>query len=199
MTHQGNDRPAPGRTSRRRMLQETSGALAALGAVAIGGPAAAAPVADTVIKNGRIKQSIVYWCFEKYFDMPRMIEITKQLGCGSIELVEPKYFPMLKQAGLECAIGTIDMGGEPPFVKGFNNPKYHEQVIRATVDAIDACAEFGFKQVICFTGFADGICSAEVGGKELRRGVPQDRRPMPRRRGSCFAWRCSTRATRPSP
>jgi len=83
--------------------------------------------------------------------------VAKHLGCGSIELIEPKHFPMLKDAGLECAIGQIDMGSDPPFVKGFNNPKYREQVLKATRDSIDACAEFGYKNVICFTGMREDI------------------------------------------
>ena len=149
----------------------------ATGAVALGawstGLASQSPAAQqlegTAVKNGRIKQSIVSWCFEPYWDMPRMIEVAKQLGCGSIELVDPKYFPMLKKAGLECAIGQIDMNPDPPFAKGFNNPKYHDQVIKATKLAIDQCAEHGFKKVICFTGFAEGIPS-DVGARNCIEG-----------------------------
>ena len=109
------------------------------------------------ITKGRIKQSIVQWCFAPYWEVPKMIEVAKSLGCGSIELIEPKYFPLLKKAGLECAIGTVDLNPDPPFLKGFNNPKHHDQVIKATTDSIDACAEYGFKKVIAFTGMSDGI------------------------------------------
>jgi hydroxypyruvate isomerase len=155
MNPQGNDRRPDGRTSRRTILKASTGVLA-LGAVATG-EGAMASVEQTAVKNGRIKQSIVHWCFEKYWDIPRTIEVAKQLGCVSIELIEPKYFPLLKQAGLECAIGTIDMQPDPPFAKGFNNPKYHDRVIKATKESIDACAAHGFKKVICFTGFAEDI------------------------------------------
>jgi len=40
-----------------------------------------------------------------------------------------------------------------PFVKGFNNPKYHEEVIGHTKKAIDACADVGFPSVIGFSGY----------------------------------------------
>ena len=43
-------------------------------------------------------------------------------------------------------IGTIDMSPDPPFVKGFNNPKYRDQVMKATREAIDACADFGYQE-----------------------------------------------------
>ena len=160
------DRDSSGRTSRRGILQGATG-LVALGSLATGRAAEAR--LEQASKNGRIKQSIVHWCFEKYWDVPRTIEIARELGVGSIELVEPKYFPLLKKAGMECAIGTINMAPDPPFAKGFNNPKHHDRVIKATTEAIDACAEFGFKRVICFTGFADGI-SNDVGAKNCVEG-----------------------------
>ena len=142
-----------GQTSRRRMLEATSGAVLGLAALDRAGEAAEPPVAA----KGRIKQSIVHWCFADHWDVAPMIKVAKGLGCGSIELIEPKYFPLLKEAGLECAIGTIDMAPQPPFAQGFNNPKHRERVIKATREAIDACSEFGFKNVICFTGMSDGI------------------------------------------
>ncbi len=170
MSHPGNDPTARDLTTRRGMLRGASGALA-LGSLAALAPneANAGQAGGTAVKNGRIKQSMVYWCFEKYWDVPKAIEVAKGLGCGSIELIEPKYFPLLKESGLVCAIGQIDMGAEPPFAKGYNNPKNHDRVIKATKDAIDACAEQGFQQVICFTGFADGI-PADVGAANCVEG-----------------------------
>jgi hydroxypyruvate isomerase len=148
----------PGRSSRRGMLKQTAGA-AVLGVTAFGSklPAQDSPSAERAVKNGRIKQSIVYWCFEKYWDMDQAAKVAKQLGCESIELIAPKFFPVLQKHGLKCAIGTIDMDPDPPFVKGFNNPKYREKVLKATRDSIDACADFGTKNVICFTGMREGI------------------------------------------
>ncbi len=97
MSQQGNDRETSESTSRRRLLQEASGVIA-LGALAsgLGSEAMGQQSSGTASKNGRIKQSIVHWCFEKYWDIPQTIEVAKQLGCGSIELIEPKYFPLVK-------------------------------------------------------------------------------------------------------
>lgn len=131
----------------------------ALGLAALDRGAGAVEGADKepASRNGRIKQSIVHWCFADHWDVAQTVKVAKRLGCLSIELVEPKYFPLLKENGLECAIGTIDMAPDPPFVKGFNNPEHHDRVIRATRDAIDACAQFGFRKVITFTGMRGGI------------------------------------------
>jgi hydroxypyruvate isomerase len=156
MSDQGNDRRPSSRPSRRQVFRTAAGG--ALGAAALGASGVALGRDDAVvITNGRIRQSLVHWCYEKYWDFEAMIQVAKQLGCTSIELCDPKYFPLLKKHGLECAIGQINMNPDPPFAKGFNNPEYHDRVIKATKEAIDACAEFGYKNVICFTGFADGI------------------------------------------
>jgi hydroxypyruvate isomerase len=163
----------PARSNRRGMLRQTAGA-AVLGVTALGSklPAQDSPSAERAVKNGRIKQSIVYWCFEKHWDMDQAARVAKQLGCESIELIAPKFFPVLKRYGLKCAIGTVDMSPDPPFVKGFNNPKYREQVLKATSEAIDACAEFGSKNVICFTGMREGIPD-DVGADNCVAGFKQ--------------------------
>ena len=75
------------------------------------------------MKNGRIKQSIVYWCFEKYWDMDQAAKVAKQLGCESIELIAPKFFPMLKQHGLTCAIGTDRHEPRPAVRQGLQQPQ----------------------------------------------------------------------------
>ena len=146
------------RLSRRQLLGTAAGAAVA-GSATVGhavrpgrrgrkGP---------VVRNGRIKQSVVQWCFAEHWSMEKTIQIAKQLGCGSVELISPEHFPLLNKYDMECAIGTIDMGPDPPFVKGMNNPKHQGKVLQATRDAIDACAEYGWKNVISFTGMRDGI------------------------------------------
>jgi hydroxypyruvate isomerase len=159
-----------GRSNRRRILEGTAGA-ALLG---MAGFARAAEERQTGkrVTNGRIKQSLVHWCFAKYWEVEPMCRIAKQLGCGSIELIAPEHFPVLKQHGLECAIGSINMGDVPPFVRGFNNPKYRAQVLKATRSSIDACSQFGFKNVICFTGMAEGL-PPDVGANNCVEGFKE--------------------------
>lgn len=90
---------------------------------------------------------------------------------ASVELISPQHFPEIKKQGLECAIASVNIGG-PPFVKGYNNPKYHELVIAATKKSIDACHEFGFKKVIAFTGFAEEL-SKEKGAANCVKGFKE--------------------------
>jgi hydroxypyruvate isomerase len=175
MSQQDSHPSRTGRTTRRRLLEGAAGAAVA-GAAALGGRVEAHAGQESesgkAVKKGRIRQSLVHWCFAPHWGVEEMIRVAKGLGCGSIELIEPKYFPLLKNNGLECAIGTIDMAPDPPFVKGFNNPKYRAQVLKATRDAIDACAEHGFKNVISFTGMREGIPD-DVGAANCVEGYKQ--------------------------
>lgn len=148
---------SPDRLTRRHVL----GAAAAAGAALVArnlraedkDQAPSKEAVENVVSNGRIRQSVVQWCFNPYWDVPKTIEIAKAVGCKSVELIAPKYFPLLKENGLECAIASVGTG----FPRGFNNPKYREQVVAATRGAIDACAEHGFKRVISFTGMREDI------------------------------------------
>ena len=154
--------------SRRTVLAAGAtalGAAAPLTAVTQG----AAPVAE---RKGRIKQSIVAWCFglagDKW-DTEKMCLVAKQLGVSSIELAEPAAWPTIKKHGLTCAIAPNGMPGAP-FMKGLNNPRYQEEVIARTTEMIDACAAAGFPAVIAFTGFkwrdADDPQSGEISLEE---------------------------------
>ncbi|WP_218932392.1 TIM barrel protein [Adhaeretor mobilis] len=105
--------------------------------------------------KGRIKQSIAYWCFNTagdQWDVEKTCEVANQLGCPSVELVEPSDWPILKKHGLVSALSLIGMEGAP-FVKGYNNPIYHEELTARTTQAIDEHAAAGFPNVIAFTGF----------------------------------------------
>ncbi|MFM7412325.1 MAG: hydroxypyruvate isomerase, partial [Planctomycetota bacterium] len=105
--------------------------------------------------KGNIRHSIVFWCFNvagEKWDMDRTCEVARQLGAGSIELSDPDTWPTIRRHGLTSAIAMNGMPGAP-FVKGLNNPRYHDQVIECTTRTIDACADFGIPSVIAFTGY----------------------------------------------
>jgi sugar phosphate isomerase/epimerase len=163
--------PRKSSLSRRHLLH----GLAATGtATALGGLSAAeAPTTeDKVVVNGRIKQSVVHWCFatagEKW-SLARTCAVTKALGGLSVELVGAEEFATIKKHELKCAIAGNGMPGAP-FMKGFNNTAYHDEVIARTKNAIDACAEAGVPAVIAFTGYvwhdADDPKSGTIGRDE---------------------------------
>jgi hydroxypyruvate isomerase len=139
--------------SRREVLQVTAG-MGAVGATAFTLSACAAPdrTSTRVATKGRINQSVAHWCFQKYWDVEKTCRIASQLGCKSVELVDPKYWPMLKENGLVCALH-----GSHWFDKGMNNPKYQEMCLQKMHDSIDVCSVHGFPNVITFTGFREDI------------------------------------------
>jgi hydroxypyruvate isomerase len=159
---------AADRWTRRHWL--SLAAAGAAGAAQL--PRVASAAQSPAAKNGRIKQSLVFWCFNvagEKWDIETICRVAKGLGCLSVELVEPKDWGVLKQHGLVCAIAPNGMPGAP-FMRGFNNPKYHDEVIARTKEKIDACADAGFPSVIAFTGFkwrdADDPNSGEISLEE---------------------------------
>lgn len=136
---------------RRQLLTGTAGVLAA-GALLPAGQAED----NRKLRDKRLNHSIVHWCFKKYWSVEETCQVAKKLGCTSVELIPPEDWPTLKKYGLICAIASNGMPGAP-FEKGFNNPRYHDQVIATTTKAIDACAEAGYPNVIAFTGFRENI------------------------------------------
>ena len=151
----------------RRDLLAAAAAIGA-GPLATALPATAAP-AD---RKGRIEQSIVFWCFNvagDKWDIEQTCQVAKDLGVSSIELAPPETWPTIKQHGLTSAIVPNGMPGAP-FMRGLNNPRYHEEVLARTGEMIDAAAEAGFPAVIAFTGYkwrdADDPTSGEISLEE---------------------------------
>lgn len=161
----------PQAVDRRRFLEQT--AIASTSGLALAAAAGgSAHAAETGVVRGRIKQSIVFWCFNvagEKWDIERTCQVAKQLGVTSIELLDPKYWPELKKQGLKCAIASNGMPGAP-FMRGFNNSDYHDEVIARTSEVIDQCAEYGWPSVIAFTGFkyrkAEDPTSGEISRQE---------------------------------
>jgi hydroxypyruvate isomerase len=155
--------------SRRNMLQGAAG-IGAAGAVALSlsSCAAADKSPGRAATKGRIKQSVALWCFEKYWDIEQTCRVAKQLGCKSVELVEPKDWPTLSKYGLVCALTPSHL-----FIDGMNNPRYQPMCLEKMRKAIDASAAAGFPNVITFTGSAgeigpeDGIKNCVTGYKKI--------------------------------
>lgn len=156
--------------SRRNWIKASASGLG-LAALATGtGRTPLAVAADkpreTIVQHGRIKQSIVYWCYrEAWPDVDKMCQAAVKLGIPSIELIDPQHWPTLKKHGLTCAIS-----GSHGFPNGFNNRDQWDACIAKLTERIDQSAEFGVKSVITFTGMANGL-SKEEGAKNCVEGL----------------------------
>ena len=159
--------------NRRNLLQSTAG-LAAAGALSwVGRSAAAADrlPGDKAVTNGRIKQSIVQWCFAEHWDIERMCQIAQHTGCQSVEIVEPRHWKILKKYNLICALA-----GSHLFIQGMNNPAYQPMCIEKIKESIDHCASAGFPTVITFTGFAEETGPWAGGGNPDLRALENSKR-----------------------
>jgi hydroxypyruvate isomerase len=121
-----------------------------------------------MVKNGRIKQSLAYWCLNASkwkWDIERICSTASALGCPAVELVPFELWPVVRKHGLQNALAHNGMP-DPVFAKGLNNPRYRDEVIARTKQSIDQCADFGVPSVIAFTGYkwldADDPESGEI-------------------------------------
>jgi len=123
---------------------------------------------ERAVKNGRIKQSLAFWCLNATqwaWDIDRICQAAADLGCPSVELSPPELWPVLKRYGLENALAHNGMP-DPVFARGLNNPRYHEEILARTKTEIERCADCGVPNVIAFTGYkwidADDPASSEI-------------------------------------
>jgi len=133
--------------------------------------ASAEEALDATIK-GKINHSTCRWC---YNDIPfeELVIAGKKMGLQSIELTGPKEWEILKKHGMTSAMGWPEGGnwGEGLGISGgFNNPIYHERLIKIFEDLIPKAANAGIKNVICFSGNRNGI-DDETGLKNCKEGL----------------------------
>lgn len=158
-------------SSRRTLLRNVAvAAVASSAASAIAQEASKTDVTtgqSAAATKGRIRQSLVQWCYSKYFEPERMAQVAKGLGCRSVELIDPQHWDMLKSHGLTCAIA-----GSHGWAKGMNNPKYQPECLDILRKRIGECADAGVPSVITFTGLAEGI-PPDVGMDNCVKGFKQ--------------------------
>lgn len=117
--------------------------------------------------RGQINQSIAHWCFESYWSLEETCKIAKELGCRSVELIDPEDWGIIKDHDLVCALTLSHW-----FDEGMNNPQYQPACIEKIRAAIDASAKSCFPNVLTFTGFS-GEISDEEGIENCVRGYKQ--------------------------
>jgi hydroxypyruvate isomerase len=103
------------------------------------------------IKNGHIKQSVVPWCFNP---MPpeELVHHAAALGLSSVELIDPKHWPLIKELGMTVAIASSH-----GFAKGFAQRDDWAECHAKLRERIEQCAAAGVQRVITFSGFRRGL------------------------------------------
>ncbi len=148
-------------TSRRGFLSKSS--LFAAGAFGSSAPLFAQLPrsevdADFVVKNGRIRQSIMGWCFNEHFDAVELAHHCKAIGLKGMEGIPREAYPEVRKLGLD-----ISLIGSHGFAKGPCNPENHDEVVAKLDEAIDVAVDVDCRSVITFTGMRfDGMDDEEA-------------------------------------
>ena len=153
--------------TRRSALKRVSGgvALGALASLPKLSPASETPGPYSV-RNGRISQSVVHWCFQP-MPVDELAGHAARIGLKSVELVAPEHWPALKKLGLICALSPSH-----GFDKGFARTEFHSECLEILRRRIDDAAQAGCPSVITFSGFGRGI-SHQDGLNNMVAGLKQ--------------------------
>ncbi|MFZ5971180.1 MAG: hydroxypyruvate isomerase family protein [Bacteroidota bacterium] len=116
--------------------------------------------------KGNINHSACRWCYQS-IPLEELVISGKNIGLQSIELLTPDEWAVAIKHGLTCAMGyATDLG----LNKGFNDLSLHEKFLKDYTTNIPKAADAGLKNLICFSGNANGL-SSEKGLENCARGL----------------------------
>ncbi len=124
-------------------------------------------IKSTALK-GNINHSVCRWCYGS-IPLEDLCVAIKKIGFSAIDLVGPKEWPTLQKHGI---FSSMCNGAELNLVDGWNDKKFHPQLIKNYSEMIPLVAKAGYKQLICFSGSRRGI-DDETGWNNCAEGLKQ--------------------------
>ncbi len=141
--------------SRRTVLKNLLGGAGIL----VASPSLLSSCSDEVQQNNysllkqNINHSACKWCYDSIpFD--EFCAEAKKIGLKAVDLVGPEDWPTLKKHGLDSSMCN---GAEINLVDGFNDKKFHDQLVKNYTEMIPRVAKAGYKNLICFSGNRRGM------------------------------------------
>lgn len=107
--------------------------------------------------KGRINHSVCRWCYSK-ISLDDLCKAAKEMGIKSIDLTGPEEWPTLKKYGLTSA---LPQGAGKGITDGFNNPKFHDELVASYEAIFPKLKAAGLTTVICFSGNRRGMSNEE--------------------------------------
>ena len=107
--------------------------------------------------KGRINHSVCRWCYSK-ISLDDLCKAAKEMGIKSIDLTGPEEWPTLKKYGLTSA---LPQGAGKGIADGFNNPKFHDELVASYEAIFPKLKAAGLTTVICFSGNRRGMSNEE--------------------------------------
>jgi hydroxypyruvate isomerase len=144
--------------TRRTLCQTVLGGLA-IDSFAHRAASQEAPAAAK--QQGNLRQSACKWCF-RTLTVEELARGVAAIGMKSVELVPPEDWPVLKKYGLTCAMASYGDALRNPQIKaGLNRKENHDAWEQYFRQFIDASADAGVPNVICFSGWREGMSDEE--------------------------------------
>ncbi len=104
------------------------------------------------------KQSVCRWPFSK-IPLRDFCRSVADMGLTAIDLLTPEEWPVAREFGLTCSMGS-GLGGT--IVDGLNDPVNHEGIVKGLTAGIPRAAEAGVPNVITFFGNRRGRPDSEA-------------------------------------
>lgn len=120
----------------------------------------------TLELKGNINHGVCAWTVPS-LTLDELCVAVKKIGFNAIDLVGPKGWDTLKAHGVDCSMCN---GAELGIPNGWNDPQYHEQLIKNFTEIIPQVAKYGYKNLICFSGNRKGM-DDETGMKNCAEGI----------------------------
>lgn len=125
-------------------------------------------ISTTSSLKGNIKHSVCRWCYAN-IPLEELCASSKQMGISAIDLVGPSDWNTLKKYGLDSSMCN---GAEINLVDGWNDKKFHAQLVHNYTAMIPTVARAGYKNLICFSGNRRGL-DDETGWQNCMEGLKQ--------------------------
>lgn len=154
--------------SRRIAIKNLAAGTAALGTVNLLSSFAHNDETKSYSLKGNINHSVCRWCYNS-IPLEQFCAAVKKMGIGAIDLAGPNDWAVLKKYDL-CS--SMCNGAEINLVDGWNDKKFHAQLIKNYSDMIPLVAKAGYKNLICFSGNRRGI-DDETGWNNCTEGLKQ--------------------------
>lgn len=119
--------------------------------------------------KGNINHSVCQWTYN-FLTLDELCQIVKKIGFNAIDLIAPRDWPTLQKYGIYSSMCYI--GGKVSLTEGFNDKKFHEQLVKEYLEVIPLMGKAGYKNVICFSGSRNGM-DDETGLKNCVEGIKQ--------------------------
>ncbi|HEY5912470.1 MAG TPA: TIM barrel protein [Verrucomicrobiae bacterium] len=153
------------RISRRSALGKVTGGTVAFAAAAsLPRHVVAADVAAEAKLKGNIHHSVSAWCYNRLFNgnsakmsFEDFCRECARMGLESVELLGSAEWPAVKKAGITCAM----CNGPDSIGYGWNRLDHHDVLLPKFEKAIPEVAEFGFPNIITFSGERKGMSNEE--------------------------------------